>query len=73
MFAAIKDATAAFPFPVLGIDSDNGSEFINWELLTWCEQGRYNYTGVVLPGLVRQARAQSKTGLSVRLRLISKK
>ncbi|MDQ0689845.1 hypothetical protein QF047_000805 [Arthrobacter sp. W4I7] len=44
VFAAIKDATAAFPFPVLGIDSDNGSEFINWELLTWCEQENLTFT-----------------------------
>jgi hypothetical protein len=44
VFAAIKDATAAFPFPILGIDSDNGSEFINWELLTWCEQENLTFT-----------------------------
>lgn len=29
---------AAFPFPILGIDSDNGSKFINWEPFRWCEQ-----------------------------------
>ena len=33
----INDASASFPFPILGIDSDNGSEFINWELFRWCE------------------------------------
>jgi hypothetical protein len=44
VFAAIKDATAAFPFPILGIDSDNGSEFINWELLTWCKQENLTFT-----------------------------
>jgi hypothetical protein len=44
VFAAIKDATAAFPFPILGIDSDNGSEFINWELLSWCEQEKLTFT-----------------------------
>ena len=27
--AAVDDARRAFPFPLLGIDSDNGSEFIN--------------------------------------------
>ncbi|WP_306918360.1 MULTISPECIES: transposase family protein [unclassified Arthrobacter] len=43
VFAAIKDATAAFPFPVLGIDSDNGSEFINWELFRWCEQEKLTF------------------------------
>jgi hypothetical protein len=44
VFAAIKDATAAFPFPILGIDSDNGSEFINWELFRWCEQEKLTFT-----------------------------
>ncbi len=34
------DIRAAFPFPIIGIDSDNGSEFINWHLLRWCEQTR---------------------------------
>jgi len=44
VFAAIKDATASFPFPILGIDSDNGSEFINWELFRWCEQENLTFT-----------------------------
>lgn len=44
VFAAIKDATASFPFPIRGIDSDNGSEFINWELFRWCEQEKLTFT-----------------------------
>ena len=44
VFAAIKDATASFPFPILGIDSDNGSEFINWELFRWCEAESLTFT-----------------------------
>lgn len=44
VFAAIKDATASFPFPILGIDSDNGSEFINWELFRWCQQNELTFT-----------------------------
>ncbi|XAS67175.1 transposase family protein [Micrococcaceae bacterium Sec5.7] len=44
VFAAIREATAAFPFPILGIDSDNGSEFINWELYRWCEQEKLTFT-----------------------------
>ncbi len=44
VFAALLDITAAFPFPVRGIDSDNGSEFINKELLKYCiEQYRSPY------------------------------
>ena len=44
VFRAIKDVTASFPFPILGIDSDNGSEFINWELFRWCEQNKLTFT-----------------------------
>src|SRR5680860_68463 len=44
VFAAIKDATASFPFPILGLDSDNGSEFINWELFRWCEAENLTFT-----------------------------
>lgn len=44
VFAAIKAATAKFPFPILGLDSDNGSEFINWELFRWCEQEELTFT-----------------------------
>jgi len=35
-FQAIKDVTASYPSPIRGIDSDNGSEFTNWELFRWC-------------------------------------
>ena len=44
VFAAIREATAKFPFPILGIDSDNGSEFINWGLFRWCEQEKLTFT-----------------------------
>src|SRR5918911_3992973 len=33
---ALQRARAMFPFPLLGIDTDNGSEFINEELLAYC-------------------------------------
>src|SRR5664279_5112149 len=38
------DIRAAFPFPIIGIDSDNGSESINWHLLRWCEQNKTTFT-----------------------------
>src|SRR5699024_6154753 len=44
VFEAIQDATKAFPFPILGLDSDNGHEFINWELFRWCEQENLTFT-----------------------------
>ncbi len=44
VFAALVDITEAFPFPVKGIDSDNGSEFINAHLLRWCEYNKLTFT-----------------------------
>ena len=44
VFAAIRDIREALPFPLLGIDSDNGSEFINNELLRYCKDKRITFT-----------------------------
>ncbi|MCL1839025.1 MAG: transposase family protein [Propionibacteriaceae bacterium] len=41
---AISDLRLLFPFPILGIHSDNGSEFINWHLLHWCENNQVTFT-----------------------------
>jgi IS30 family transposase len=35
---------AALPFPMLGIDSDNGGEFINHQILDWCLQNGIKFT-----------------------------
>ena len=35
---------ADLPFPMLGIDSDNGGEFINRQLLDWCIQNGVKFT-----------------------------
>ena len=32
------------PFPLLGLDSDNGGEFINADLLTWCDEQHLTFT-----------------------------
>ena len=44
VFAALIEIQAALPFPLLGIDSDNGSEFINEHLLAWCLQQQITFT-----------------------------
>src|SRR5699024_5350400 len=44
VFEAIQHASTAFGFPILGLDSDNGHEFINWELFRWCEQENLTFT-----------------------------
>lgn len=33
---ALEEISTVLPFRLLGIDSDNGSEFINWHLGRWC-------------------------------------
>ena len=44
VLAALDDIATCMPFPILGVDSDNGSEFINHHLLTWCEQREITFT-----------------------------
>jgi transposase InsO family protein len=44
VFAALRHVLAVFPFPVIGIDSDNGSEFINNELFEFCLEHRITFT-----------------------------
>jgi integrase-like protein len=44
VMAALDDITAVMPFPIRGIDSDNGSEFINFHLLDWCEKHQITFT-----------------------------
>ncbi len=33
-----------FPFPIRGIDSDNGSEFIHYHLVAWCDTHHITFT-----------------------------
>jgi hypothetical protein len=44
VFAAIKRARQRLPFPLLGIDSDNGSEFINHQLYRYCTEEKITFT-----------------------------
>jgi hypothetical protein len=41
---AMKEIEQALPFKLLGIDSDNGSEFINYHLKAFCDQKRIQFT-----------------------------
>ena len=41
---AMKDIQQALPFKLLGIDSDNGSEFINYHLKTFCDRNHIQFT-----------------------------
>ena len=44
MLAAIRRARTLFPFPIVGIDTDNGGEFINEALITYCKQEHITFT-----------------------------
>ncbi len=44
VFDAICRARARLPFPLLGLDSDNGSEFINAHLLRYCNAEHITFT-----------------------------
>ncbi len=43
-FEALKDIESRLPFELLGIDSDNGGEFINQHLLRYCQEHRITFT-----------------------------
>lgn len=44
VFAALKLARQRLPFDLLGIDSDNGAEFINAELIRYCQAECLTFT-----------------------------
>ena len=43
-FEALQEIEAALPFPLRGLDSDNGGEFINAQLFTWCGDNEITFT-----------------------------
>ena len=44
VIAALDEISKIMPFPILGVDSDNGSEFINHHLLDWCSKREITFT-----------------------------
>src|SRR6266496_2369609 len=44
VLSALQQARACFPFPIPGLDTDNGCEFINDQLLTYCEAEQITFT-----------------------------
>jgi hypothetical protein len=44
VLAALERARTLFPFPILGIDTDNGGEFINEVMVAYCEQNQITFT-----------------------------
>ena len=42
--SAVHKIRKRLPFPLLGLDSDNGSEFINQHLFTYCREEKITFT-----------------------------
>ena len=42
---AVHHVRRRLPFPLLGLDSDNGSEFINQHLFAYCQREKITFTG----------------------------
>jgi len=40
----LEEIAQALPFRLLGIDTDNGSEFLNWHVGRWCAQRQIQFT-----------------------------
>jgi hypothetical protein len=41
---ALVEIAGSLPFPLRGLDSDNGAEFINAHLFAWCEEQQITFT-----------------------------
>ncbi len=41
---ALNEIATELPFPLLGVDTDNGSEFINHHLKRWCDTRQIQFT-----------------------------
>ncbi|HEX4204111.1 MAG TPA: tyrosine-type recombinase/integrase, partial [Ktedonobacteraceae bacterium] len=44
VLAALQRAQRRFPFPILGLDTDNGAEFINEEVAAYCVREQITFT-----------------------------
>jgi hypothetical protein len=66
VLAALDEAKTKLPFSILGIDSDNGSEFINHGLLNWCQTHQVTFTRSREYKKNDQAHVEEKNGSIVR-------
>lgn len=63
---ALSEVHKYFPFPLLGLDTDNGGEFINYTLLAWCEENGITFTRSREYKKNDQAHVEEKNGSVVR-------
>jgi hypothetical protein len=63
---ALKRLPTLFPFPVRGLDTDNGREFINFQTLKWCRKQNLQFTRGREGEKDDQAHVEEKNGSIVR-------
>jgi hypothetical protein len=66
VLAALDRADVLLPFPIRGLDTDNGSEFLNAELLTYCEERATTFTRGRVARKNDQCFVEQKNGSIVR-------
>ncbi|MFQ5738115.1 MAG: transposase [Acidobacteriota bacterium] len=66
VIGAINAVGQILPFPLLGLDTDNGSEFINYELVRYCEREKITFTRSRVNRKNDQAHVEEKNGSVVR-------
>lgn len=66
VIAALQVVRSLLPFPLRGIDSDNGTEFINYKLLNFCESNKITFTRSRAYRKNDQAHVEEKNGSIVR-------
>jgi len=63
---SVSEIKNALPFPMLGFDTDNGGEFINYEVIEWCSQNKITFTRSREYRKNDQAHVEEKNGSVVR-------
>src|SRR6185369_2792369 len=63
---ALNQVRPILPFPLLGLDTDNGSEFLNHELLQYCQNEQINFTRCRPYRKNDQCHVEQKNGAIVR-------
>lgn len=69
VFGALERVRGVLPFPLLGIDSDNGSEFLNAHLVRYCAAEQVTFTRSRAYHKNDQAHVEQKNWSVVRQRL----
>lgn len=63
---AIRQARTLLPFPLLGLDTDNGTEFLNYQLLGYCKKEDITFTRCRPYKKNDQCHVEQKNGALVR-------